>query len=65
MQNSKTQWWDQGLGEMVSSNWLVDGILYYYPPQRLYASQVKYLEVVNSILQSNLSMFTHSQNSCN
>ena len=51
--NSKTQWWDQGLGEMVSSNWLVDGILYYYPPQRLYASQVKYLEVVNSILQSN------------
>ena len=51
--NSKTQLWDQGLGEMVSSNWLVDDILYYYPPQRLYASQVKYLEVVNSILQSN------------
>ena len=50
--NSKTQWWDQGLGELVSSNWLVDGVLYYYPPQRLYASQVKYVEVVNSGLES-------------
>ena len=36
-----------------SKGWLVDGILYDYPPQRLYASQVKYVEVVNSILQSN------------
>ncbi len=36
-----------------SNGWLVDGILYVYPPQRLYASQVKYVEVVNSILQSN------------
>tara|TARA_B100000886_G_scaffold142107_1_gene96419 strand:- start:13734 stop:14192 length:459 start_codon:yes stop_codon:yes gene_type:complete len=36
-----------------SLGWLVDGILYDYPPQRLYASQVRYVEVVNSILQSN------------
>mgnify|MGYP001292785773 CR=1 FL=1 len=36
-----------------SKGWLVDGILYDYPPQRLYASQVKYVEVVNGILQSN------------
>ena len=32
---------------------MVDGILYSAPPQRLYASQVKYVEVVNSGLQSN------------
>ena len=32
---------------------MVDGILYSSPPQRLYASQVKYVEVVNSGLQSN------------
>ena len=36
-----------------SKGWLVDGILNDYPPQRLYASQVKYVEVVNGILQSN------------
>ena len=36
-----------------SLGWLVDGILYYSYPQRLYASQVRYVEVVNSILQSN------------
>ncbi len=36
-----------------SLGWLVDGILYYSYPQRLYASQVRYVEVVNSTLQSN------------
>ena len=36
-----------------SNGWLVDGILYDSYPQRLYASQVRYVEVVNSILQSN------------
>jgi len=36
-----------------SLGWLVDGILYYNYPQRLYASQVRYVEVVNSIIQSN------------
>ena len=37
-----------------TNNWLVDGILYTYAPLRLYASQVKYIEVVNNILQSNM-----------
>ena len=37
----------------TSPGWLVDGILYDSYPQRLYASQVRYVEVVNSILQSN------------
>ena len=40
-------------GGWGSIRMMVDGILYITPPQRLYASQVKYVEVVNSILQSN------------
>tara|TARA_Y100000996_G_C22513527_1_gene639454 strand:- start:654 stop:1100 length:447 start_codon:yes stop_codon:yes gene_type:complete len=39
-------------GANYEYGWIVDGILYNAPPQ-LYASQVKYVEVVNNILQSN------------
>ena len=36
-----------------TNNWLVDGTLYTYPPM-LYASQIKYIEVVNNVLQGNM-----------
>ena len=39
-------------GAKYEYGWIVDGILYNAPPQ-LYASQVRYVEVVNNILQSN------------
>ena len=37
-----------------TNNWLVDGILYTSSPPMLYASQIKYIEVVNNILQGNM-----------
>ena len=35
------------------NKWLVDGIVYEHAPFYLYAAEVKYIEVVNNILQAN------------
>ena len=37
-----------------TNNWLVDGILYPSAPLNLYASQVKYIEVVRGLHQANM-----------
>jgi len=41
-------------GAKSINNWLVDGIVYEYAPFYLYAAEVKYIEVVNNILQANM-----------